>query len=323
MTSVILGKRIRKVRDFRELEQSDVVDKIETLKLTDNFIDETIRRGKLAVATLSRWENGQRSPSSGYVHLLARALDVNYEEEIYWLGLAGHLAPTPIPTKKQIASVLEVYYKEIQDELLPALIVDHRNNVWALNAAASVFVGGYEVAVALMREKMVNLFSLFFDSEIHLETDLTKIDDLRRQQIVLFLMTNLYRRHEPFWQSYPECWRNELTTTDYYQFESMWNEVCNQYTDSFEESSHFIQNIIGYTYVEFQISTGSPFKFKALAESPSYFSNNFFQVLHYVLVDEADRPTVEDFFKEFMGKDTRGLKQWELRDVGEILASFT
>src|SRR5689334_13406402 len=108
MPSIKLGQRMRKARETRKLIQEELAHKIQEFRRLDHHIKEA-KQTKLDQATISDWENGYQTPSPNNIHLVARALELTYEEEIYWLGLAGHLAPTPVPTKAQIIPILEVY----------------------------------------------------------------------------------------------------------------------------------------------------------------------------------------------------------------------
>ncbi len=313
---IILGQRMKMARDARGYNQLDCCDEVNLKRRKTNP-----EAPRLDPKTLSKWENGHNKIALDNLHFLASALEIPYEEEIYWSGLAGYIKPTPLPTKQQITSILEVYYQEIQRHPYPAIIIDYRNNLWAINPAAAVFVGSYEVAANLLKERMFNLFELFFNTR-YFGPDIAEIDGLHRRQIILFLMTNLYRRHEPFWQRYPKCWDGQLTPPDYRRFEIMWNDVCAKYLDSFTSSERFVREVTKYSYVTFQTPTGIPIQFKVMAETPSYFYNNFFQVLYYVLDNDEDKQEAENFFKSFQGKDTSKLKEWKLRDVDEILAGF-
>jgi transcriptional regulator with XRE-family HTH domain len=321
MRSKKLGERMIMARQTRgKMTQDELAQKITALRHQEYTVKPPTG-SIVSQTTISRWEQGRQKISPGNIHMMARALDLAYEEEIYWLGLAGHLASTPVPTKEQIIPILNIYSKEIQRHPFPALIVDYRNNLWAINAPAAIFVGSYEVAAEYLEKQMMNLFDIFFSVELGFGSEVEGIAESREHQIMLFLITNLHRRHEPFLQSYPECWKHHLS--DYNEFKRLWNKVCQTYLDSFVSPEGLIQRAVDVNYVQFQTYTGIPVGFKVMAESYNYFNNNFFQVLYYVLDNDEDKQEAANLFKDFQGKDASKLNQWELRDVDEILASYT
>jgi len=272
--------------------------------------------------TLGNWEIGKQRPQPERLHDLARTLSINYEEEIYWLGLAGYIQSTIMPDDDQIEAILEIYYRDIQDYPFPAQILDYRNNYWAMNPATTAFFGGYDAAVSMMEKRIPNIFELVFRSELGIGNIFDNFENFRKQQIVLFILNNLHRRHEPFWQSYPQCWKDKFSLSDYQIFEVLWQEVCHEYLDGMKSSINLAEAVVNYSYVDLQTTDGKQIRFKVLVEAPVYFYHHIFDILRYTLVDEADRAEAERYFGEFWGKDVSNLKQWKVHSIKDILKSF-
>src|SRR5258706_10428454 len=58
-------------------------------------------------ASISKFENGRRKPSLEYLRTLAQIAKVSYLEEMRWLGMAGYLPWTRMPSQERIPQELE------------------------------------------------------------------------------------------------------------------------------------------------------------------------------------------------------------------------
>ncbi|HEX2621677.1 MAG TPA: hypothetical protein VHL11_16080, partial [Phototrophicaceae bacterium] len=67
--------------------------------------------------------------------------------------------------------------------------------------------------------------------------------DAQREAIFRFKSYNLYRRHEPFYQAYPEAMERRLLPDDYARFVQCWNEVDVRMQDVYPITPHLTEQI--------------------------------------------------------------------------------
>jgi hypothetical protein len=158
---------------------------------------------------ISRYESGKRIPPLSYIRHLARTATLSFTEEQYLLGLAGATIPTRMPSTEQIKRGMEAYCIDIQRDWYPCIIVDHNFGIWAMNNAAYDVLG--EVRTTEIIGQYVTVLEMIFSNEIDYNSENLVYEVLtneafktRLQQIALFKLFNIQRRHEAFYRDYPK-----------------------------------------------------------------------------------------------------------------------
>lgn len=309
---LLAARKKRAVKEKRSVPRARVVSELDNIRGTEEMISER---------TLARWEAGESQPKPANLHDLARVLKVPHEEEIYWLGLAGYLFPTRMPTKEQIITVLEVYYQDIYKYSYPAIITDYDNHLWAVNPAVIGLVGSYKDTVNLIKS-FTSFHQIMFDTELGFTGKVPDLDGVQRRQIYALLLNNLHRRHEPLWQSYPKRMKEKFrNTADYLNFEAKWQEICNDELNSDDFSKDIMQGVVNSSYLRY-LANGTEIRFKVLSDTPGYFYGNVFQVVRYVPNGDEDRIKADEYFRPFTEMHSKELKVWNVRDVDELLEDF-
>jgi transcriptional regulator with XRE-family HTH domain len=299
-----LGEHIREVRKQKGLTHLDLSFELPF---------------RITPATLSRWENGHQVPKSENIHDLAKTLEVSYFEEIYWLGLAGYIAPTRMPPKEQIISALELFYRDVAEHPYPTYIMDYRSNYWAVGPATTGLMEDYGKTSSVLRD-FTNVVSRVFDSRIGTKQRVVNLEQVRIEQVRRFIARNIHRRHEPFWQDYPECLRGQLNDSDYAIFEQVWMQIDIAGRDVSKVAESVAQAMYGYITV--RLSTGEEIKFKLIPEPIHYFFGNLFEIIWYYPASDQDRLKADRHFGEYKNLNPDRLKLWNLRDLDEILELF-
>jgi transcriptional regulator with XRE-family HTH domain len=158
---------------------------------------------------ISRYERGKRVPPLAYIRQLVRHAALPFIEEQYLLALAGACVPTRLPSIEQIKNGMEAYCLDIQHDWYPSIIVDHNFGIWVLNEAAYDVLG--EIRTKELIGQYVTVLEMIFSSELEYNPEILVHEALtheayrtRIQQIALFKLFNIQRRHEAFYRNYPE-----------------------------------------------------------------------------------------------------------------------
>jgi hypothetical protein len=157
---------------------------------------------------ISRYETGDRVPPMSYIRHFSRKAALPFTEEQYLLGLAGATIPTRMPSSEQITKGMEAYCLDIERDWYPCIIVDHNFGIWALNNAAYDVLG--EVRTVELIGQYMTVLEMIFSHEIDYNSQNLVHEALtneafrtRLQQIALFKLFNIQRRHEAFYRDYP------------------------------------------------------------------------------------------------------------------------
>jgi transcriptional regulator with XRE-family HTH domain len=160
-------------------------------------------------AQISRYERGKRIPSLSYIRLLSRCAGLPFTEEQYLLGLAGAGIPTRLPSPEQIKNGMEAYCRDIQNDWYPSIIVDHNFGIWVMNQAAYDVLG--EIRTKEIIGQYVTVLEMIFSTELAYNPEVLVYEALtnqayrtRVQQVALFKLFNIQRRHEAFYRNYPK-----------------------------------------------------------------------------------------------------------------------
>jgi transcriptional regulator with XRE-family HTH domain len=188
-----LQELARRLREIRENALGTQLEAEKKLNLNQTLI--------------SRYENGRRKPPLNYIRQLSRMVNLPFIEEQYLLGLAGVTIPTRMPSPEQIKRGMEAYSADVQRDWYPCIIVDHLFGIWALNNAAYDVLG--EIRTREIIGQYVTIFEMMFSEELDYNPQLLVYQALtnetiktRLQQIAIFKLFNIQRRHEAFYRDY-------------------------------------------------------------------------------------------------------------------------
>ena len=158
-------------------------------------------------AQISRYERGKRVPTLSYIRQLSRRAGLPFTEEQYLLGLAGAGIPTRLPSPEQIKNGMDAYCRDIQNDWYPSIIVDHNFGIWVMNEASYDVLG--ELRTKEIIGQYVTMLEMLFSRDIDYDTEKAVYEVVtnqayrtRMQQIALFKLFNIQRRHEAFYRSY-------------------------------------------------------------------------------------------------------------------------
>jgi hypothetical protein len=175
-------------------------------------------------APLIEIEKGRRHPRPETLNALGEALQLSPADIAYLHGLAGYRQITVLPPLEQIKRVLEGIEPDIERRANPVYIMDYRFRFWMFNSASAAFHGGSLDRLTTMMRGGVDCLRMVFDSRLA-GPRFSSAEALERESVFRFKEYNLYRRHEPFFQAYPQCMRDWLLPEDYDRFVQRWNEI--------------------------------------------------------------------------------------------------
>ena len=179
------------------------------------------------VKDVSIWENGRhnRRMSVQKIQQVVDVLNIPYAEQMYWLGLLGYTPTTRMPKAKRILKELEIYAHSIRTDPIPSVIVDYRFNIWAYNAGAIKNIGDKNRAIDVIENNLSNIFTLLLsEASNNIRENKEWTPDLIKNlhsQTIIFKAINLKRSHEPFWNLYPQLFK-ELLPDHYSVLENVW-----------------------------------------------------------------------------------------------------
>lgn len=267
-----------------------------------------------SLTSIRDWENGERKLQPITIRRLAEALQLSYPEEMYWLGLGGHIPHTRMPAKEQIISALDAYYEDLKDLPYPAQIVDHHFTYWVVNPATIDFIGSYDVLANLMTHKLTAL-DIIFNSQIGFFERVSKPERMinRQRQLARRIMgRSLHRRHEDFYQNYPNWLSNRLGEEDFDTFFEVWDEV-NSIHD-LEGQNPRLEDDIMLRYFEFEYPDGGLRRLQMRTDHLRHFGDIFEIIIFYPFTPETGtlfQPTAQ-----------QGIKLWDVMDVGKLLLEY-
>lgn len=292
-----LGERLRLIREQRGMS---------TLKLAAAMDS--------SLTSIRDWENGARKLQSATVRRLAEALELSYPEEMYWLGLAGHIPHTRMPAKKQVIRALDAYYEDIKDLPYPVQIIDHHFRYWVVNPATIDFIGSHDALAALMANNLTAL-DVIFNTQIGFFRRISREDDIRNRQRQLarrIMGRSLHRRHEHFYQNYPTVLQKRLSPEDFEVFITIWEEV-NTILDIEAQQPRLADDIM-LRYFEFQYPDRPTRKLQMRTDHLRHFGDIFEITLFYPLdASENGAATIQS---------NEGIKLWDVVNVDSLLREY-
>jgi transcriptional regulator with XRE-family HTH domain len=291
----ILGNRLREVRELREMSALRLAAEMES-----------------SLTSVRDWENGARKLQPATIRRLAETLDLSYPEELYWLGLAGHLPGTRMPSKTQIIDALEAYYADLVKLPFPAQIIDHHFTYWCVNPATIDFLGSRDMLVSIMRDKLTAL-DVIFNSQIGFFQRVSQPEHIlsRQKQLARRIVgRSLHRRHERFYQEFPNWLQTRMSGADFKQFVAVWNEA-----NSVQQHQRpQLEDDILLRYFEFRYPDGQTRNLQMWSDNVRHFGDIFEITLYYPYNRETDgnfKPVAQD-----------GVKLWDVMDVGKLLKTY-
>lgn len=267
-----------------------------------------------SLTSIRDWENGERKLQPATIRRLAEALHLSYPEEMYWLGLAGHIPHTRMPDKEQIISALSAYYEDLKDLPYPAQIIDHHFRYWLVNPATIDFIGSYDGLANLMQNKLTAL-DVIFNSHIGFFKRVSRPETMlsRQHQLARRIMgRSLHRRHEDFYQKYPDWLRSRLPEDDFNAFLDVWNEI-NSIHD-LEEQKPRLEDDIMLRYFEFEYPNNEIRRLQMRTDHLRHFGDIFEIILYY--------PFGQETGQLFQPIASQGVKLWDVKDVGKLLLEY-
>jgi hypothetical protein len=179
---------------------------------------------------------------------------------------------------------------------------DDRFRFWMMNSASAAFQGG-----ALRQDlprRGVDGLSMMFDSRLPLRQVSGTLERVGKETIFRFKAYNLYRRHEPFYLTYPECMRPLLLPLDYARFAQRWREVDVRMQDVFPVTPQLLQPIGSAVLV-----------FNVLMVEILHLDRLFFMACYEPAEDGIrNRERSEAFFREFSPTSPSCARVWEYWD---------
>lgn len=292
-----LGDRLRQVRELRGMS---------ALKLAAAMDS--------SLTSIRDWESGARKLQSDTVRRLAEALELSYPEEMYWLGLAGHIPHTRMPIKHQVITALGAYYEDICRLPYPAQIIDHHFRYWVVNSATIDFIGERDGLIALMQNKLTAL-DVIFNTQIGYFRRISQESEIRNRQNQLarrIMGRSIHRRHEPFYQELPATMKKRLSNEDFDRFIDIWTDV-NSVLDSDSENPRLADDIM-LRYFEFQYPEGDVRRLQMRTDHIRYFGDLFEITLFY--------PFGATTGELFMQEAQEGVCLWDVTNIDNVLREY-
>lgn len=293
----ILGQRLRAIREQRNMSPLKLAAALDS-----------------SLTSVRDWETGARKLQSSTIRRLAEALEISFPEEIYWLGLSGHIPSTRMPAKKQILDALSAYYEDLDKLPFPAQIIDHHFRYWLVNSATVDFLGSREGLIHLMQDKLTAL-DVVFNSQIGFFHRISRPEQImsRQEQIARRVMgRSLHRRHEDFYQNYPTWLQKRLSPADFASFMKTWDDV-NAVDDTLFLRPRLEDDIM-LRYFEFSYPDKRVRRLQMRTDHLRHFGDIFEITLFYPYGEDAERD-----FKTSAGQ---GVKLWEISDIDHLLRVY-
>ncbi|GAB5490502.1 MAG: hypothetical protein Phog2KO_07170 [Phototrophicaceae bacterium] len=294
---VTLGQRLKRVRELRGMSALKVAATMDS-----------------SLTSIRDWENGARKLQSDTVRRLAEALELSYPEEMYWLGLAGHIPHTRMPAKHQIMTALEAYYDDICRLPYPAQIIDHHFRYWVVNSATVDFIGNRDGLASLMANKL-SIPDIIFNTQIGYFKRVSREDEIRSRQHQLarrMMGRSIHRRHEKFYQELPMMMKGRLSEADYSRFLDIWTDV-NAVLDEKDEQPRLADDIM-LRYFEFEYPSGDIRRLQLRTDHIRYFGDLFEITVFYP--HEAGTGDLYPIEAE------EGIKLWDVTPIDNTLREY-
>lgn len=194
-------------------------------------------------------EKGRRLPRPETLNALGEALQLSPADIAYLHGLAGYREVTVMPSLEQIKRVLQAIEPSVAQRIYPAYVMDYQFRFWIINGAAAALQP--QLLDAAIRQGVDGII-MTFDSRLPFYQGPPNGEVQEREAIFRFKAYNIYRRHEPFYLTYPERMKERLLPQDFLRFEQCWNDVDVRMQDMFPLSPVFVRDV-GVTALVFEV----------------------------------------------------------------------
>jgi hypothetical protein len=267
------------------------------------------------LSTLMQWEGtapiieiekGRRLPRPETLNALGEALQLSPADIAYLHGLAGYREITVLPPVEQIKRVLQAIEPDIAQRLYPVYVMDYQFRHWMVNTATAALLGGSLDLLKSLMQRGVHGFNAVFDSRLPVRQYFTEPETVERERMFRFKSHNLYRRHEPFYQAYPERMKGELIAEDYARFVKCWNEVDVGTQDVFPVHPQVTMRL-----------ESSEFSF-VIHMVELLHLDRLIYVAYYEPKDDdsGNRERCETYFARHSPSDRACIRAWDFRDDG-------
>jgi transcription regulator MmyB-like protein len=253
-------------------------------------------------APLIEIEKGRRHPRPETLNALGEALQLSQADIAYLHGLAGYRQITALPPLEQIIRVLEGLEPDIERRPYPVYVMDYRFRFWMFNSASAAFHGGSLDRLTTMMKAGVDCLRMVFDSRLA-GPRFSSRESLERESVFRFKDYNLYRRHEPFFQAYPDCMRDSLLPEDYERFLQRWNEIDARTPEVYPVLPQLVE----------QASAALRFDVH-IVEIP-HLDRTLFAAYYEPKDDETgNRERCDAFFGQHSPKDRQCIRAWDFQE---------
>ncbi|MFN8374688.1 MAG: helix-turn-helix transcriptional regulator [Anaerolineae bacterium] len=285
------------------------------------IFDLTVLMGWKGTGPIIELEKGKRLPRLSTIDRLGEALKLTHSDICYLRGLAGYGPYTKMPTKAQIITVLEAVVEMMKGHPYPTYVTDFRSTYWLFNPAESALM---EMSMDALRDLMTRVTSIFdvvFDSRLGLSERMLNREAAESDQVFRFKAYNQYRRHEPFYLEYPECFASRLNADDYARLKKAWHSV-----DVTLDNHKLVYPFGSFKRpngdVQIKLAEGGSFRFDRI-EQPILHLNGLFDLVYYRPTGTPEeQQRCQEYFAQFTWQDQQFIKLWDLVDVEQILLLY-
>lgn len=262
---------------------------------------------------IGNYEAGRVRPSIEKLQSLIKALNPSYPEEIYWRGLLGYLPPMQVPSKKQIVDTLEIFVKDLEAFPYPAYIVDYKFTYWLVNKNVSILLKSQKWVEDIMKG-YADVFKIVFDSAIYKDKKFPILEDMvevQRDQVRRFILRNVNRRHELFFQKYPnDLGKNyELSSEDFKHFKNLWHETEDEVIETKNWTETTKRAALGYMTILSEDK--SKIEFQLTAE-PILYLDGLFEVIRWYPAQSKDNDIVAKYFTSYSSPANESIRLWQI-----------
>jgi hypothetical protein len=222
---------------------------------------------------------------------------------MYLHGLAGKIPPMRLPSLQQVVQELEQIIPAFENFPYPAYVLDIlRFRFWIINGATNHLLEVIGKTPAELANCSVFHFAF---SERYGAAPLLgdQLEQTQREQIRRFKALNSFRRHEPFYMSYPECLKEGLSDDEYAAFEKLWGSVT---SDSMTADNYAEASLIP---MSFKVDQVGAINFHLTSEYVILL-NNFFSISRFNPRSPEDKAKADAIFGSGVSREC--VKVWEL-----------
>ncbi|MBK8030968.1 MAG: helix-turn-helix transcriptional regulator [Chloroflexi bacterium] len=284
------------------------------------IFDLAARLGWKGTGPVIELEKGRRLPRPSTIDRLGAALRLTPSDIAYLRGLAGYGNITRLPPKEQIIAVLETVAEQVRDYQFPLYITDFRGLYWLINENEITLHGtDYSTLEASMRSYLT-VFDAIFDSRLDVRGRLVNCDQIEQEHVFRFKARNAFRRHEPFYDEYPDAMSARLLPEDYAHFRAVWDQVVlelspNKLLFPFGNMQH------GSVDLTISVTDKQVFNFQRV-EQQILHVDGLFDLIYYRPVGTGVEQDATYAYFAAHRPILAQLRLWELVDIDAVIAAY-